>query len=153
MIDGSNLVIFMVFFAKHPEVFKLEDGSLMIKPVFDGCKIFYTRHEITLNNPDEKRGSNEVNMKLAGKMSDQRFAIRVTRPPDNCIDLSSLQSAEKKLPVLYIIISNGAKKENLVFNQKMSAATGSRATTRWRWFARPMISTSSRSFPRNCRRL
>ena len=126
MIDGSNLVIFNAFLAQHKDsVFKLEDGSLMTEPVFDGRKIFYTRHQITLNGADNKRGSYEIKVKVPEKKFPQRFTIRVTTPPDaHRIDLSSLagrnlQSAEMKLQALDIIISYAAKKYNLVLNQKM----------------------------------
>lgn len=126
IIQGSNFDIFKAFFAEHKDsVFKLADGSPMTEPVFDGRKIFYTRHPITLNNGT--RGDYEVRVKVPEKKFKQRFLIHVFKPPEaHTIDLSSLvvdgrnlRSAEKELQALDLIISYGAKHHNLVLNQKM----------------------------------
>ena len=127
IIKDSNFDIFKEFYAQNKTtVFKLEDGSPMTEPVFDGRKVVLTRHPIILNGPDGKRGSYEVMVKVPEKKFKQRFVIHVFTPPDaHRLDLSSLtvqrnlRSAENLLQTLDLIISYGAKHHNLILNQKM----------------------------------
>ena len=126
IIQGSNFEIFKKFFEEQKKgVFMQEDGSTMTEPVFDGRKIFYTRHPIRLNNGT--RGTYEVKVKVPEKKFPQKFLVHIFTPPDaHRIDLGSLtlngrnlRSAEKELQALDLIISYGAKHHNLVLNQKM----------------------------------